>query len=200
VQLFTKSLPASTGMEWFRDPAAIAVLTFQDGNNRSSPARPSFDQAERDGTQFAEAVFQTRERRGQSLAGADMTRTIDTTISVGGSSSAALGGMQPVRVGGNIRVPQKIVDAQPVYPPIAQSARVAGVVILEIRIEADGSVSDAKVLRSIPLLDQAALDCVKQWKYEPTFVNGTAVPIIMTVTVNFALQGPAPDSPPSSSR
>jgi periplasmic protein TonB len=58
-------------------------------------------------------------------------------------------------------------------------------VILEITIGPDGRVSDAKVLRSIPLLDAAALDAVRKWRYEPTLLNGAPVPVIMTVTVNF---------------
>ena len=82
----------------------------------------------------------------------------------------------------------KIKDARPVYPPIAQSARVSGVVIIEATIGTDGRVKDAKVLRSIPLLDQAALDAVKQWQYSPTLLNGVPVSVIMTVTVNFTLQ------------
>ncbi len=95
---------------------------------------------------------------------------------------------QPVRVGGNIKTPTKIRDVKPVYPPIAQSARVAGMVIIEATIGADGRVKNAKVLRSIPLLDQAALDAVKQWTFTPTLLNGVPVPVIMTVTVNFTLQ------------
>jgi periplasmic protein TonB len=94
----------------------------------------------------------------------------------------------PVRVGGNIRPPTKTKDVRPVYPPIAQSARVQGVVIIEATIGADGKVKDAKVLRSIPLLDQAAVDAVKQWVFTPTLLNGVPVPVIMTVTVNFTLQ------------
>ena len=94
----------------------------------------------------------------------------------------------PVRVGGNIKTPTKTKDVRPVYPPIAQSARVSGVVIIEATIGADGKVKDAKVLRSIPLLDQAALDAVKQWQFTPTLLNGVPVPVIMTVTVNFTLQ------------
>jgi len=94
----------------------------------------------------------------------------------------------PVRVGGNIKTPTKTKDVKPVYPPIAQSARVSGVVIIEATIGADGKVKDAKVLRSIPLLDQAALDAVKQWAFTPTLLNGVPVPVIMTVTVNFTLQ------------
>src|SRR4029434_1129922 len=93
----------------------------------------------------------------------------------------------PVRVGGNIKAPNKVKNVNPVYPPIAQSARVQGVVIIEATIGPDGRVKDAKVLRSIPLLDQAALDAVKQWVYSPTLLNGVPVPVIMTVTVNFTL-------------
>ena len=94
----------------------------------------------------------------------------------------------PVRVGGNIKPPTKTKDVRPTYPPIAQSARVQGVVIIEATIGPGGKVQDAKVLRSIPLLDQAALDAVRQWEYTPTLLNGVPVPVIMTVTVNFTLQ------------
>ena len=94
----------------------------------------------------------------------------------------------PVRVGGNIKPPTKTKDVRPVYPAIAQSARVQGVVIVEATIGPDGRVAEAKVLRSIPLLDAAALDAVRQWQFTPTLLNGQAVPVIMTVTVNFTLQ------------
>ena len=95
---------------------------------------------------------------------------------------------QPVRVGGNIKPPQKVKHVNPVYPPIAQSARVQGIVIIEATIGPSGAVQDAKVLRSIPLLDQAALDAVRQWQFTPTLLNGVPVPVIMTVTVQFTLQ------------
>ena len=90
-----------------------------------------------------------------------------------------------VRVGGKIEPPIKMNDVKPVYPAIAQNAGVSGAVIIEATIGADGRVIDAKVLRSIPLLDQAALDAVRQWEYKPTLLNGVAVPVIMTVTINF---------------
>ena len=60
--------------------------------------------------------------------------------------------------------------------------------ILEATIGPDGRVQDVKVLRSIPLLDQAALDAVRQWVFTPTLLNGVPVPVIMTVTVQFTLQ------------
>ena len=94
----------------------------------------------------------------------------------------------PVRVGGNIMAPTKIKDVRPVYPPDAQAAGISGVVILEATIDPAGHVSKAKVLRSIPALDQAALDAVTQWEFTPTLLNGAAVPVIMTVTVNFTAQ------------
>jgi protein TonB len=93
----------------------------------------------------------------------------------------------PVRVGGDIRAPNKVRDVRPVYPQIAQSAKVQGIVIVEAIIARDGTVRDAKVLRSVPLLDTAALEAVRQWRYTPTLLNGEPVEVIMTVTVNFTL-------------
>jgi protein TonB len=96
----------------------------------------------------------------------------------------------PVRPGGIIRRPEKIVDVKPVYPALALQARVQGVVIIEAVIGQTGLVEEASVLRSIPLLDRAALDAVRQWRYTPTLLNGVPVPVIMTVTVQFSLQAP----------
>lgn len=93
----------------------------------------------------------------------------------------------PVRIGGGIVEPKKIRHVPPVYPPIAQAAQVQGFVIIEIIVATDGTVADAKVLRSQPLLDQAALDAVRQWVFTPTLVNNVPVPVVMTVTVNFTL-------------
>jgi TonB family protein len=93
--------------------------------------------------------------------------------------------MAPLRIGGKIHAPKKIKDVKPVYPAIAQSARVAGPVTIEATIGPDGKVVDAKVVRSIPMLDQAALDAVRQWEYTPTLLNGVPVPVLVTVTINF---------------
>ena len=71
-------------------------------------------------------------------------------------------------VSGTAVRPTKVKHVSPVYPPAARDAKITGVVILEARIGADGRVLDARVLRSIPELDQAALDAVKQWEYTPT--------------------------------
>jgi len=94
----------------------------------------------------------------------------------------------PVRLHAGMQAPSKIVDVAPQYPSLAQAARVEGVVILEAVIDADGSVTSVKVLRSIPLLDDAAVKAVRAWRFTPARLNGQAVPVVMTVTVNFTLQ------------
>jgi periplasmic protein TonB len=93
-----------------------------------------------------------------------------------------------VHVGGKIRPPQKVTDVAPIYPAIGRAARVEGVVILEAVIAEDGSVRDVRVLRSIPLLDAAATEAVRQWRFTPTLLNGEPVPVVMTVTVAFRLR------------
>ena len=93
------------------------------------------------------------------------------------------------RAGGNIRPPTKVRHVPPVYPPIAQQNKIKGTVILEAVIAENGRVRDVRVLRSVPLLDQAAVDAVRQWHFTPTLLNGEAVPVVMTVTVRFELQG-----------
>lgn len=89
-----------------------------------------------------------------------------------------------VRIGGSMAPPRRI--GNPVYPPEAQAAGIEGVVIAEIVVNEQGSVAEAKVIRSIPLLDEAALAAVRTWQYEPTLLNGQPVPVRMTVTVNFS--------------
>jgi len=94
---------------------------------------------------------------------------------------------EPVRVGRGVTPPKKIREVAPIYPPIAVAARREGLVILEAVIAEDGSVRDVKVLRSVPLLDQAAMDAVRQWRFTPTLLSGEPVPVVMTVTVDFKL-------------
>lgn len=94
----------------------------------------------------------------------------------------------PRRVGGVIEAPTRVTYAAPAYPAIAQSARIEGTVVLEATINAQGVVETVTVLRSIPMLDRAAVEAVRQWRYTPTRLNGQAIPVIMTVTVTFSLR------------
>ena len=92
-----------------------------------------------------------------------------------------------VKVGGLVREPKRIVNVAPVYPSIARSAHVEGLVILEAVINETGAVERIKVLKSIQLLDAAAIEAVKQWRYTPTLLNGTPVSVLITISVRFTL-------------
>jgi protein TonB len=95
---------------------------------------------------------------------------------------------KPIRPGGDIRPPAKTRHVAPIYPAIARQNGVQGTVMLEAVINEAGRVRDVRVLRSIPLLDAAAIEAVKQWQFTPTLLNGQPVPVLMTVTVAFQLK------------
>lgn len=92
---------------------------------------------------------------------------------------------EPVRVGGSVREPRVLKMVQPVYPPLASKARVSGTVILEATLTEQGTVDQIHVISGHPLLVEAAINCVKQWRYEPTLLNGVPVAVILTAKVNF---------------
>ncbi len=94
----------------------------------------------------------------------------------------------PVRLADLPVSPRKIVDARPLYPDIARSARVEGTVIMEAVLGTNGRVTQLRVLQSVPLLDQAATDAVRQWRYTPSLYGGRPVSVLMTITVRFTLQ------------
>jgi protein TonB len=114
---------------------------------------------------------------------------------VGGTSAGVLEApppppparLPPVRWHSGIRAPLKTTHVPPIYPAPARASRTQGTVILEATIDTDGNVASLTVLRSIPFLDAAAVDAVKQWKFTPALLNDTPVPVIMTVTVRFVL-------------
>lgn len=120
-----------------------------------------------------------------AVAGKEKADAVAARRKADAAAARAKAVVAPLRIGGQIKPPLKIKNVEPVYPAIAQSARVAGAVTIEATIGADGKVMDAKVVRSIPLLDQAALDAVRQWEYRPTLLNGVPVPVLVTVTINF---------------
>jgi protein TonB len=95
----------------------------------------------------------------------------------------------PIRIGGEVVAPEKISDVKPIYPDIARKARVQGVVIIEAIIDKNGTVTDARTLRGLPMgVSEAALDAVRKWKYRPATLNGRPVAVYLTVTVTFTLQ------------
>lgn len=108
---------------------------------------------------------------------------------VGGLPSAPLppAAVAPVRVGGLVRVPKLLNRVKPAYPELARAARTSATLILEANVGADGRVQTVRVLRGQPLFDEAALDAVKQWRYQPLLLNGVPTPFIVTVTLVFNL-------------
>jgi protein TonB len=137
---------------------------------------------------------------GGEFAAAEIEPGFETGIP-GGVAGGIVGGVitalpppppppaTPVRVGGDIATPRLIHRVDPEYPPIAVNAQIQGIVILEATVDATGAVTDTRVLRSHSVLDEAAVDAVEQWRYEPLRLNGIAQPFVLTVTVSFSLAG-----------
>jgi len=93
-----------------------------------------------------------------------------------------------VRIGGNIQAPTLIKRVEPTYPDIALVAKVTGLVILEASVGKDGTVESVRILRSVKFLDEAAVQAVKQWRYQPLVLNGVATPFVLSVTLNFSVK------------
>ncbi len=113
---------------------------------------------------------------------------------MGGTLGGILGGQiggtgTALRVGGDVKAPISISRVEPQYTEVARKARIEGMVIIEAIIDQNGNVTDARILKGLPLgLDQGALDAVKRWKFRPGTLNGQPVPVIWTLTVNYRLQ------------
>ena len=99
-----------------------------------------------------------------------------------------------VRVGQNVMSAQIVTKVAPVYPPLARQARIQGSVVLRVRVNKSGDVTDIQLFSGHPMLAPAAIEAVKQWKYKPYLLNGEAVDVETDVTVNFTLaDGPPKD-------
>ncbi len=96
----------------------------------------------------------------------------------------------PLRVGGDVREPKRIVSVPPVYPELAVRARLQGTVVVEATLNERGRVVNVSLVEGSPLLTQSALDAVSKWVYSPPLVNGVPTPVIMTVKVHFRLNNP----------
>jgi len=95
-----------------------------------------------------------------------------------------------IRVSQGVTAGMKIHDVTPQYPQMAKIARVQGPVVLAAVIGKDGAIQNLRVVSTAsPLLNQAALEAVKQWRYRPYILNGEPVEVDTTITVNFTLSG-----------
>jgi protein TonB len=119
--------------------------------------------------------------------------------SMGGVLGGVIGGMGaapppprphptgPIRVGGNVQAARILNRVQPVYPPLARQTRISGTVRLHAIISKDGTIQQLEVMSGHPLLQQSALDAVRQWRYQPTLLNGEPVEVDTTIDVIFSL-------------
>jgi protein TonB len=94
----------------------------------------------------------------------------------------------PLPIGGNVQAARLLSSVPPVYPALARTQRISGDVRVDALIDASGKVSAMKVISGPALLHQAAMDSLRQWKYRPATLNGSAVATHLAVTVQFHLQ------------
>ncbi len=96
---------------------------------------------------------------------------------------------EPYQVGREVTAPVKISGMPPIYTELARRARVSGTVVVEAIIDQRGDVTNARVLRGLPMgLDRAAVAAVQTWKFKPATLNGKPVKVYYVITVNFSLQ------------
>ena len=160
-------------------PRHVSIQPIDTGNSSAAPV---------EAPQGIKESGLVPEPEQANLGVVGMIEGLGTAVSLEAAPPAPPPAITPMRLSSGITAPTRIKNTLPTYPPIAQSARVQGDVIIEATIGPDGKVQDARVLRSVPLLDQAAVAAVMGWEYTPTLLNGQPVPIIMTVTVRFRLQ------------
>lgn len=91
-------------------------------------------------------------------------------------------------VGGDVKPARLVSSVAPVYPQIARNQHVGGNVVLDCLVDVNGNVSGMKVISGPALLHQAAMDALRQWKYKPATLNGDAVPMHLSITIQFKVQ------------
>ncbi len=94
----------------------------------------------------------------------------------------------PLPVGGDLKQASLLKSVSPIYPATAKAQNVSGDVKIDVLVDANGNVSTVKVISGPTLLHQAALNAVKQWKYEPAQLNGKPTAVHVSVTIHFRAQ------------
>jgi protein TonB len=145
------------------------------------------------------AIFKEAELPPEPPAGSGVIGGLgggDILGGLGGGSSAGAPPPPPpkatqtrIKLGGQVQAAKIVAQPQPLYPALARQARIQGNVVLHAIIDKDGRVGQLEVVSGHPLLVQSALDAVKQWRYQPTQLNGDPVEVDTTITVSFVLGG-----------
>jgi TonB family protein len=160
-------------------------------SSATSPEQLSF--AQQDLERARRAAQEAARRLAQSSRVPEQTvaaevRPTPTSPFDGSPQLRSPSGRAPVRVGGSVPGPRVIKSPKPEYTAEAMKARIQGTVAIEALIDEQGRVADARVLSSIPQLDESALAAARQWEFTPTLLNGQPVPVLVVIELEFNLR------------
>jgi TonB family protein len=130
---------------------------------------------------------------GEAAPNLDAVQAMDNGDALGsglaaGNSTPPAVPAAPLPVGGDVQAAKIIASVAPVYPALAKSQHVSGDVKIDALIDVNGRVTTMKILSGPPLLQEAAMDALRQWKYQPATLDGKPVPMHLTVTLRFRSQ------------
>jgi TonB family protein len=128
---------------------------------------------------------------GLALSGGQVVPSGDSLTGGGlvtGNSKQPAAPTIPLPIGGDVKSARLLFSPPPTYPTLAKTQRIQGAVLVDALVDTSGRISSMKVVSGPPLLHQAAMDSLRQWKYQPATLDGKAVPMHLTVTIQFHLQ------------
>jgi TonB family protein len=166
------------------------VSPLPDGNYNVSVAKPGFALIEFKGIQLMKG-------ESQPLQIILLPGRIQETVTVVGEGVRRSAGQpvpggppQRIRVGGNVQAVKLVSKVEPAYPPACKTEGIEGSVVVQAVISKEGDVIKLEVLNQLvdPRLVEAAVEAVKQWKYQPTLLNGAPIEVVTQIDVNFILQ------------
>ena len=156
-------------------------------SERLPPAHPDLTAMQAELARLNEMFAALQRRLNESTLGANGRPTTTSPVD-GPSTLRSPSGRAPVRVGGAIRAPRVIKTSKAEYSAEAMRARIEGKVVIEALVDEQGRVADARVVTSLPMLDEAALASAKQWEFTTTLLNGEPVPVLVMIELDFNLR------------
>lgn len=169
---------------------AAAIIPFSlQCSKKETPESPASLQTKPEIGTIVEEVIVEAQKVEPTKIEAQKVEPTKTMVQKGESpKTEAQKGESPMKVSAADERPKLIKEIKPVYPEIARQSMVQGVVVIQAFIDEEGQVYVAKVIKSVPLLDQAAIDAVRQWKYSPAKLNGKPVRVQADITITFRLK------------
>jgi TonB family protein len=177
-------------------PATAMPAASPDAKNPKTTARntPTVEEPKKPAVGEVHLATPVVNRAGESQEGNESEPSIEANQSSNADPLAGLAAGRPqeptapLPVGGDFKQARLLQSVPPIYPPTARAQNISGDVKIDALIDANGNVSSVKIISGPALLHQAALNAVKQWKYEPAQLNGKPTPVQVAVTVHFRSQ------------